>query len=114
MSVDYAEYFDRTGKKGVRSGGEVVVPIATARGEFRVWTKRTGNNPDVALLLLHGGPGATHEYFLSADSYLPAAGVERAGVAGVVEVGDAGAADRHWFRKLGNEVGRDFQAVGVD
>jgi proline iminopeptidase len=76
MSVDYAEYFDRTGKKGVRSGGEVVVPIATARGEFRVWTKRTGNNPDVALLLLHGGPGATHEYFLSADSYLPAAGVE--------------------------------------
>ena len=28
------------------------------------------------LLLLHGGPGATHEYFEPCDSYLPAAGIE--------------------------------------
>jgi proline iminopeptidase len=28
------------------------------------------------MLLLHGGPGATHEYLLAFDSYLPAAGVE--------------------------------------
>lgn len=76
MSVDYQQYFDRVGKKGVLSGGVNVLPITTPRGDFSVWTKRTGNNPDVALVLLHGGPGATHEYFLSADSYLPAAGVE--------------------------------------
>jgi proline iminopeptidase len=38
--------------------------------------KRTGSNPDVRLLLLHGGPGATHEYLEACDSYLPAAGVE--------------------------------------
>ena len=28
------------------------------------------------MLLLHGGPGATSEYFEAFDSYLPAAGVE--------------------------------------
>jgi proline iminopeptidase len=28
------------------------------------------------MLLLHGGPGSTHEYFEAADSWLPAAGVE--------------------------------------
>ncbi len=76
MGVDYEEYFNRAGKKGVLGGGVSVLPVVTPLGEFRVWTKRTGNNPDVALLLLHGGPGATHEYFLGADSYLPAAGVE--------------------------------------
>ncbi len=76
MSVDYEQYFTRTGTSGVIAGGVNVIPITTPRGEFQVWTKRTGHNPDVALLFLHGGPGATHEYFLSADSYLPAAGIE--------------------------------------
>ncbi|HEY5305017.1 MAG TPA: proline iminopeptidase-family hydrolase [Acidimicrobiales bacterium] len=76
MAVDYQAYFDLTDKKGVASGGVYVVPVVTPMGEFQVWTKRTGNNPDVALLLLHGGPGATHDYFLSCDSYLPAAGIE--------------------------------------
>lgn len=76
MSVDYEEYFNQSGKSGVMGGGVKVVPITTPLGDFQVWTKRTGNNPDVALLLLHGGPGATHEYFTGADSYLPAAGVE--------------------------------------
>ena len=38
-----------------------VIPIRTARGTFNVWTKRFGNNPRIRLLLLHGGPGATHE-----------------------------------------------------
>ena len=38
--------------------------------------KRTGNNPDLRMLLLHGGPGATHEYLEACDSYLPAAGIE--------------------------------------
>lgn len=53
-----------------------MIPIETPSGQFRVWTKRVGNNPTCKLLFLHGGPGATHEYFEAADSYLPAAGVE--------------------------------------
>jgi proline iminopeptidase len=43
---------------------------------FRVWTKRVGNNARVKVLLLHGGPGATHEYLEAFDSYFPAAGIE--------------------------------------
>jgi proline iminopeptidase len=69
-------YFDRTGRDDVLSGGVRLIPIATPKGTFRVWTKRVGNNPRVKVLLLHGGPGATHEYFEAADSYFPAAGVE--------------------------------------
>ena len=53
-----------------------MIPISTPKGEFRVWTKRVGDNPRVKLLLLHGGPGATHEYFEASDSFLPAAGIE--------------------------------------
>jgi proline iminopeptidase len=41
-----------------------------------VWTKRVGNNPRIKVLLLHGGPGATHEYFEALDSYFPGAGIE--------------------------------------
>ncbi|HLY65667.1 MAG TPA: proline iminopeptidase-family hydrolase, partial [Chloroflexota bacterium] len=33
-------------------------------------------NPRIKLLLLHGGPGCTHEYFEPCDAYLPAAGIE--------------------------------------
>jgi proline iminopeptidase len=53
-----------------------MIPISTPSGTFRVWTKRVGNNPSVKVLLLHGGPGSTHEYFEPFDSFLPAAGVE--------------------------------------
>lgn len=58
------------------SGGVRMIPVTTPKGTFHVWTKRIGNNPTVKLLLLHGGPGATHEYFEGFDSWLPAAGVE--------------------------------------
>ena len=70
------DYFDNTGRDDVLSGGVRMIPINTSKGEFRVWTKRVGNNPKTKLLLLHGGPGATHEYFECCDSYLPGAGVE--------------------------------------
>ncbi|MDP2956174.1 MAG: proline iminopeptidase-family hydrolase [Longimicrobiales bacterium] len=69
-------YFDNTGRTDVLSGGVSLIPIETPSGTFRVWTKRVGNNPTIKVLLLHGGPAATHEYFEAADSYLPAAGVE--------------------------------------
>jgi len=69
-------YFDQTGRDDILSGGVKLLPIRTPKGEFRVWTKRIGNNPAVKVLLLHGGPGATHEYFEACDSFFPAAGIE--------------------------------------
>jgi proline iminopeptidase len=69
-------YFDNSGRDDVLSGGARMIPVETPKGIFRVWTKRTGNNPRVKLLLLHGGPGATHEYFEAFDGYFPGAGIE--------------------------------------
>jgi proline iminopeptidase len=69
-------YLDSSGRDDVLSGGVRMIPVHTPRGEFRVWTKRVGNNPNLRMLLLHGGPGATHEYLEACDSYLPGAGVE--------------------------------------
>ena len=71
-----SSYFDNTGRDDVWSGGVRMIPVTTPNGTFKVWTKRMGNNPAVKLLLLHGGPAATHEYFEAFDSFLPAAGVE--------------------------------------
>ena len=70
------DYFDNSGRDDVVSGGVKLLPIQTPKGDFRVWTRRIGNNPRVKVLLLHGGPGATHEYFAAFDSYFPAAGIE--------------------------------------
>jgi proline iminopeptidase len=55
---------------------ERFIPISTPKGEFRVWTKRVGDNPYLKVLLLHGGPGATHEYLEIFDQHLPVAGFE--------------------------------------
>jgi proline iminopeptidase len=76
LAISNAVYFDSAGRSDVLSGGVRMIPVQTAKGDFRVWTKRVGNNPDMKVLLLHGGPGATHEYLEAFDSYLPAAGVE--------------------------------------
>ena len=69
-------YLDDSDRPDRLSGGVRMIPINTPAGEFKVWTKRHGNNPKIKLLFLHGGPGATHEFFEPADSYLPAAGIE--------------------------------------
>jgi proline iminopeptidase len=71
-----ASYFDTDGRRDVLSGGVRMIPITTPKGEFRVWTKRIGNNPRIKVLLLHGGPGVTHEYFEAVDSYFPKEGIE--------------------------------------
>ena len=71
-----AAYLDNSKRSDRLSGGVRRIPITTAHGTFKVWTKRVGNNPRIKLLLLHGGPGCTHEYFEAFDSFLPAAGVE--------------------------------------
>lgn len=70
------DYLDYSARDDVLAGGVRMVPIETPAGSFKVWTKRIGNNPSLRVLLLHGGPGATHEYLEACDSYLPAAGIE--------------------------------------
>ncbi len=75
-SSEPSVYFDSSGRDDVLAGGVRMIPISTPSGEFRVWTKRVGNSPRKKVLLLHGGPGATHEYFEAADSYFPGAGIE--------------------------------------
>ena len=60
----------------ILTGGVKMIPIKTAKGVFNVWTKKVGDNPTIKVLLLHGGPGATHEYFECFDSFLPKEGIE--------------------------------------
>ena len=69
-------YFDSTGRDDVLAGGVKLITVQTPKGPFKVWTKRVGNNPRIKVLLLHGGPGMTHEYLEAFDSYFPAAGIE--------------------------------------
>ena len=75
-SASSSSYLDFSGRDDALSGGVKMIPINTPKGMFRVWTKRVGNNPKIKVLLLHGGPGATHEYYEAFDSYLPKEGIE--------------------------------------
>jgi len=69
-------YLDFSERDDQFTGGIKMIPISTPKGEFRVWTKRVGNNPDMKVLLLHGGPGVTHEVYDCFDGYLPSEGIE--------------------------------------
>jgi len=71
-----AAYLDYSGRDDLLSGGVKMIPIETTKGVFHVWTKRIGSHPTMKVLLLHGGPGATHEYLEAFDSYFPVAGIE--------------------------------------
>jgi proline iminopeptidase len=53
-----------------------MIPVTTPKGTFKVWTKTVGKNPRLRVLLLHGGPAGTHEYFEAFDSFLPQEGIE--------------------------------------
>lgn len=70
---DSLSYFDLN-EGAVKAGGVKMIPIHG--GKYNVWTKRVGNNPTIKVLLLHGGPASTHEYFESFDSFLPKEGIE--------------------------------------
>jgi proline iminopeptidase len=61
---------------GVQTGGVKMINIETPIGKFNVWTKRFGNNPKIKVLLLHGGPGGTHEFFECFESFFPKEGIE--------------------------------------
>ncbi len=60
---------------GVRTGGVKLIPIHTPKGDFHVWTKRFGSGR-IKVLLLHGGPAATHEYLEVFESFFPQEGIE--------------------------------------
>jgi proline iminopeptidase len=71
-------YFDTSGwdPRDVISGGSRMVPVSTPSGEFRVWTRRVGTNPELKVLLLHGGPGASDELYECFDLWFPGEGIE--------------------------------------
>ncbi|MGB3081174.1 MAG: proline iminopeptidase-family hydrolase [Saprospiraceae bacterium] len=73
--LNLAEYF-KSNESGVKTGNIKLVSIETPKGKMNVWTKTFGDNPTIKLLLLNGGPGATHEYFECFESFLPAEGIE--------------------------------------
>jgi proline iminopeptidase len=72
--ITLAQYFG--GEPGLQAAGVKMIPIHTAKGDFHVWTKTFGDNPRIKVLLLHGGPAATHEYFEALESPLAAHGIE--------------------------------------
>lgn len=53
-----------------------LIPISTPKGEFKVWTKKVGDNPRIKVLLLHGGPAMTHEIYEVFGKHFPDAGIE--------------------------------------
>jgi len=78
MSQPPESYFDTStwDPRDVISGGSRMLLIDTPGGKLRVWTKRVGSNPDLKVLLLHGGPGATDELYECFDTWFPRAGIE--------------------------------------
>jgi proline iminopeptidase len=58
---------------GIRVAGIRMLPVVG--GKYKVWTKKIGTGP-VKVLLLHGGPGFSHEYLEALESFLPQSGIE--------------------------------------
>jgi len=73
-TASLAEYF--TYNDTPEAGGVKMIPVKTPAGEFKVWTKRFGNNPKIKILLLHGGPAMTHEYMECFETYFQREGFE--------------------------------------
>ena len=57
----------------IRTAGIRMIPVMG--GKYKVWTKKMGSGP-IKVLLLHGGPGFTHQYLEAMESCLPEAGNE--------------------------------------
>ncbi len=64
---------DKLNPPGIRLAGVRMVPVV--EGKYKVWTKRIGRGR-LKVLVLHGGPGFSHEYLEALESFLPDAGVE--------------------------------------
>lgn len=75
-NIETDSYLDFSERDDQYEGGIKMIPVNTPKGEFNVWTKRVGNNPKMKVLLLHGGPGMTHELYSCFDGYFPSEGIE--------------------------------------
>jgi proline iminopeptidase len=75
-SQSLSDYFTYNQNSAVESAGVKMIPIKTPVGEFKVWTKRFGNNPKIKILLLHGGPAMTHEYMECFETFFQREGFE--------------------------------------
>jgi len=71
VTAEKSSYWDYSKSDDQATGGINMIPIETEKGTFNVYTKRMGNSPTMRVLLLHGGPGGTHEEFGNFDGYLP-------------------------------------------
>ena len=56
----------------VKTGGAKMVLVD---GKYNVWTKKIGEGK-IKILLLHGGPGFSHDYFECFEDFLPKEGIE--------------------------------------
>ena len=71
---DLKTYFNYN--DSIEGAGVKMIPIKTPVGDFKVWTKRFGNNPKIKILLLHGGPAMTHEYMECFETFFQREGFE--------------------------------------
>ena len=60
------------GSYEVKTGGAKMILVD---GKYQVWTKKVGDGK-IKLLLLHGGPGFSHDYFECFEDFLPKEGIE--------------------------------------
>ena len=56
----------------IKTGGNKLI---TVDGKYKVWTKKVGDGK-IKVLLLHGGPGFSHDYLECFDDFLPKEGME--------------------------------------
>lgn len=56
----------------VKTGGAKMILVD---GKYNVWTKKIGEGK-IKILLLHGGPGFSHDYFECFEDFLPKEGIE--------------------------------------
>lgn len=71
-TTDDCAYNDFTTSGNFQAGGVQMIPLKEG---YNVWTKRFGNSP-MKVVLLHGGPGLTHEYMECFESFFPQANIE--------------------------------------
>lgn len=55
----------------IKAGGNQLIEID---GKYHVWTKKVGDGK-MKVLLLHGGPGFSHDYFECYEDFLPGEGM---------------------------------------
>ncbi len=63
---------DSTQTNIIKTGGTKMI---TVDGKYQVWTKKVGDGK-IKVLLLHGGPGFSHDYLECFEDFLPKEGIE--------------------------------------